>query len=133
VSCILRAGGKKFDVDKFLKVTKLKPCNVFRKGEPKFRLEPKRGKILSSGINIQASGASFRDFNRQVKESIVFLKKNKNEIMKLAAFPGLGHYLELDFSVSTRDVYIQSDNFPPELIKVAGELGLSITLTRYTT
>jgi hypothetical protein len=115
-----------FDVDAFLRETQLAPCAVFRKGEIKG--DKKRD---MSALNIDVSKASFDDFKTQIKDAIKFLQKNKAEIKKLAMAKGLDGLPGLDFGIRKRDSFMQSDCFPAELITLAGDIGLAITLSQY--
>lgn len=130
MSCVLRAGGKRFDVDVFLKGTKLSPCAVFRKGEL-IGTDPKGEKRNMSGLNIDVGSASFDDFKRQIKDAINFLHDNKAEIKKLVKAKGLDEPPELDFAIRKRDSFAQSDLFPAKLVALAGSMGLSIRLSQY--
>jgi len=115
MSCVLLAGGKRFDVDVFLKGTKLSPCAIFRKGEL-IGTDPKGKKRNMSGLNIDASSASFDNFTRQIKDAVKFLQDNKAEIKKLVKTKGLDEPPELDFAIRKRDSFTQSDCFPAELV-----------------
>ena len=130
MSCILRACGKSFSVDRFLAKTKLKPCAVYRKGEPRFKTKPKGKKNTQSGINIIVSNADFDQLDRSIKETIRFLRKHRSDIQQLVQFPGQSRP-ELDFGIETRPVIVQGDRFPAELLKLAGDLGLGIMVSRY--
>ena len=130
MSCVLRASGKQFDVDAFLKKSKLDPCAVYRRGEPKSKRKPKGKKSTHSGINVPVSNASFDNLKRQIKDATKFLLENKSEIRKLTKFKGV-EGIELDFAIRKRDTFTQSDEFPAELITIAGSLGLSINLSQY--
>jgi hypothetical protein len=59
MSCVLRAAGKNFDVDTFLKKNGLTPLAVFRRGEPKSRNNLRARKNVQSSINVSVSNASF--------------------------------------------------------------------------
>jgi len=132
MSCILRAAGKKFNVEDFLKISKLKPCAVYRKGEPRFKTKPKSHIATCSGVNIKVSNADFSNLKKQIKDTVKYLEKNKNEVKKLAKFPGLDSEPNLDFGIALRDVPAQSDYFPPELLLLAGKLGIGIEFSLYS-
>ncbi len=130
MGCVLRAAGKDFDVDAFLAKSKLSPCAVFRKGQPKGS-DPKSKKLRYSAININVSNASFKNFKKQVKDAIKFLEENNTEIKRLARTKGLDGTPELDFGVEHQNVFVQSDCFPAELVSLAGKLGLGLMLSQY--
>jgi hypothetical protein len=131
MACTLRAGGKHFDVDAFLSKSRLKPCAIFRKGEPRASHDPKSKKRTHYGINVSVSNASFEKFKRQISDAIQFLIKNKTEIQKLTRYKGV-EGVELDFATTReRDTFLQEYIFPAELIALASKLGLEIRLSAY--
>ena len=131
MSCVLRAAGKNFDVDKFLSQTTLQPCAVFKKGEPERKSKPTGKKNEYSGINIEVSSADLNQLNQQIQDAVRFLEKNMNEVRSLAQSPGLDIEPELDFAIEKRDVYVQADYLPPKILVLAGSLGLGIRLSVY--
>ena len=131
MSALLRAHGEDFDVDAFVAASRLKVCAVWRRGEPVFAaLQPNGRKHQRSGVNVLASDADFNDFPRQVEEALGFLLDRADEVRRLCAWPGVeGAYI--DFGVERRDVAVQCDHLPPDLIRAAGLLGLGIELSQY--
>ena len=85
--CVLRAYGKNFDVDTYMTKSRLEPCLVYHRGEPKKRT--KKYKWTTSGIHVPVSNTSFENFRRQVRDAIKFLINNKAEIKKLTKFKGV--------------------------------------------
>lgn len=77
-----------------------------------------------------ASEAGMDNVLQQIKDAIHFLKINHDELAKLQAFPG-AETVCLDFGIEDRDVGLQCDRFPPELLRLAGNLGIGIEITRY--
>ncbi len=130
MSCMLRISGRIFDVDKALLRTKLKPCVVYKKGEPRVRnnLEAKWNSF--SEINIETSKAGLDQFDEQIADTIDFLEKNKSTLKELLSFPGV-ESRRLNFSIEKRDVTVQGDLLPPELQALAGELDLDLDITLY--
>jgi hypothetical protein len=84
----------------------------------------------SSGLTVPVSQCEFNDFQGQVRDSISFLRVNKDELLRVRSFPGVDGML-LDFSVDRRDVLVQSQSFPSELVALAGEFGLGLELSIY--
>jgi hypothetical protein len=130
--CTLRASGKYFDVDSFVKKSKLKPCLVYHTREAK---NPKPIKKIykwpDSGVNVPVSNASFQNYRRQIRDAIKFLIKNKTEIRKLINFKGV-ESVELDFPTShDRNNFIQDYFLPAELIALACQLGLELRISEY--
>jgi hypothetical protein len=127
MSAVLRAAGRNFDVDAFVAASTLKPCRVYRRGEPSFgRMPPNE----ESGLNVPASVTEFVDFPKQVAEATEFLRTQADEIRRLATFPGV-EGVTLDFGIERRDVVVQCDLLPADLIRIAGSIGLSIELSQY--
>ena len=123
IGCVLRVGGPDFDVDAFLEDSPFEPCAVFHQEEVH---SLGRTPSTSSSFNLDVSDG---DLPQQIVEAIAFLKSEEHELRRLLAFPGVeGH---LDFGIARRDSYTQSDFFPPELIRLAGALGLGIELSQY--
>ena len=73
---------------------------------------------------------SWDDFTKQVGDAIEFLKSNREEILRLHRSSGIAG-ISLDFAVSRTSDFIQSQLFPPELIRLAGELSLAIEISIY--
>ena len=131
MSCVLRANGSDFLVDRFLEHSDLIPCVVYRKGEPRSPASKPKGKIHeTSGLNIDVSEADFDNLEGQIQDAISFLKQHKKELERLRKFPGV-EGLALDFGIAKRDVIAQYDYFPPELLYLAGSLGIGIELSQY--
>jgi hypothetical protein len=131
MSAVLRASGRDFDVDAFLGTSALKPCRVYHRGDPRFPHSPPGGKQFEkSGMHVAASATQFVHLPKQVAEATAFLLAGSDEIRRLVAFPGV-EGVTLDFGIERRDVAVQCDVLPAELIRVAGSLGLSIELSQY--
>jgi hypothetical protein len=131
MSAVLRAIGRDFDVDAFLTGSTLKPCSVYRRGEPRFPASQPRGPTLEkSGLHVVLSDADFHEFPKQVADSTAFLLAEAEEIHRLRTFPGVED-VTLDFGIERRDVVVQSDHLPADLIRAAGALGLGIELSQY--
>ncbi len=132
MACVLRAFGSDFDPDEFLKGSPLSPSKVWRKGEPRVSIGRSRSRVQdTSGMNVTVSDANVGDFQEQVRDAIGFLHSNKGELARLVAFPGIEEIV-LDFAASWgKDVVTQTDYLPPELIRLAGELGLGIEISHY--
>ncbi|RYG67881.1 DUF4279 domain-containing protein, partial [bacterium] len=126
MSCMLRVSGENFDVDTFLAQSQLEPNNVWHKGEPRYKNQIR----LHSGFSVIASNADMDDPQQQVEEVIVFLKTNQNELAKLRDFPNVEEPI-LDFGIRDRDVAVQSDRFPAELLHLAGSLNIGLEVSRY--
>ena len=129
MGCVLRAFGSTFDPDAFLKGSTLLPSKVWRKGEARGR---SGGDVRrSSGVNVAVSDADMTDLRQQARDAISFLQSNKGDLARLVSFPGV-EGVGLDFGIAWRqDVVTQTDSLPPELVRLAGELGLGVEISHY--
>jgi len=131
MSAVLRAGGPDFDVDAFLVGCTLPVCAVHRRGEPVFPAsQPNGRRCPSSGVNVSVSDADFDEFAGQVEEASTFLRQNGEQVRRLCEFPGV-EAVVLDFGITHRDVVVQCDRLPADLIRLAGQLGLAIEISHY--
>ena len=127
---VLRAVGPDFDVNAFLAGCTLTVCHEYRRGEPLDPAHPGGRLNRLSGVSIEVSDAGFDQFAEQVAEAVAFLGAEGVQIRRLVAWPGVGG-VTLDFGLAWRDVVAQTDHFPAELVRLAGELGLALELSHY--
>jgi hypothetical protein len=128
MSCILRVGGASLSVDDLARSSTLKPYRIDRKGElARIR---SRGMNSRSAAHFLVSGREFDDLPGQISEAIAFLGTHGGAIRDLVAFPGVDGAV-LDFGADWRDVAVQTDRFPAELLRLAGSLGLDLEITHY--
>lgn len=104
-------------------------CKVFHQGESRFKTQPK-GKVAQSGFNAKVSSEDAGNLAGQIKDALTFLQEYEKEIKRLVDFPGV-EGVELDFAIEQRDVFVQSDRFPPKLLLLCGQLGVELTVSRY--
>lgn len=129
MSCMLRISGTNLHLKKLLEID-LIPDSTWEKGAPKFRTKPHGEKNSSTGARYLVSEADFDEFEVQKVDAIRFLKKNGDKIKEMMMLPNVD-VAGLDFGIYMRDVLVQCDNFPAELAKLAGDLGLGLELTQY--
>ena len=123
---MLRISGADLDIDSLLAATSLVPEISYRKGETR-----RNGTIHErSGAAFLVSAADFDDFEAQKNGALIILTERHDAIRTLMQFPGVDGGC-LDFGILRRDTVVQCDFFPPELLKLAGELGLGIELSQY--
>ena len=127
---MLRIHGADLDPDAVMNCVSIEATAIHRKGEPIFRSKPSRGTKTSSSVTYLASDADFSELERQQEDAIAFLQRYGDDIKQALATPGCEGGT-LDFGIDRRDVAVQCDYFPPELIALAGKLGLGIELTQY--
>jgi hypothetical protein len=128
MSCVLRIGGVQLDVEALLHRVALSAYRVDRKGSPR-RLR-NRGVFEESTIHGDVSDADFADLAKQVADAIRFLEANAEAVRAAVRFPGVGR-ATLDFAIASKDVAIDSSYLPPDLLRIAGELGVGIELSTY--
>ena len=134
MSCILSISGQNFNIDAFIDKSKLRPYKKSYLGRPKLKTKPDGGKLSYSLLSIETSKASFDNLTKQIIDTIRFLKRNKDKLATIGFTKGIDH-AGLDFGINLRidrkKILFQSDTFPNELLKLAGNLGLDIQLSIY--
>lgn len=131
---MIRAARKDFDVNGFLAITSLPAAcigGVGRKGALHFTSKPQRGCLEESSLTVEASGADFHEFNRQIEETILFLKHHCEQLQQLRQFHGVDRFW-MDFGVAPKK-HLAAEGFflPQDLIQLASSLRLGIKLTHY--
>ena len=135
MSCTLSIIGKNFDVDLFLKKTKLRPHHVFLKGEPIFKTQPKSKRRQYSGITILTSTRNFKNLKAQINATIRYLNRNKVKLRFISRTKEV-QYAILDFGIDSDMLskkFSHSEIFPNKLLRLAAELGLDIEVSIYHT
>lgn len=128
MSCILRIGGKAVDIVALVSMAGLQPHQIWQKGEVRFASSGRPAD--SSGCLVEVSGAEFADFGRQVADAISFMRKHEDALRAIATFPGV-EWSCMDFGVETDLSGPISYTFPPELVSLAGGVGVSLTVSVY--
>lgn len=132
MTCILRASGDSFDVDAFIAKAAIEVDSLWRKGERRFPNNENSKLNLSSGVRLVASEADFSELTTQIEDAISFLRQNLAQIKLLTSFPGADGAV-LDFGAEIYPPGWASFTFPPDLLALAGEAGLSVCLSVYPT
>lgn len=118
MSCIFRYEKKGFDTAEYLS---------------KNPLSPAPSDYWDDAFVIDASTADYYDFEIQKQDVIDFLRANYTELERLTA--GCEDCASLDFGIanliSENGFWSQSEYLPPELLRLAGNLGISIGISRY--
>lgn len=131
MGCTLVARGKEFDVESFLARTKLpiKGAHFWIRGT---RIYNKERLHHDSGFSESVSLDKWDDLRAVVAEVLKFLRANRKELLKLKRTKG-AEDLMLDFAfdsrVGTKNVAIQGEYLPAELLRLAGELDIGIGLS----
>jgi hypothetical protein len=96
-------------------------------GSPIGALVPYR---FENGIaHFQVSDAEFSNIDDQVQDATNFLQKNDAVLLTAVSQPGANGVL--DFAVEWRDVAVQVETFPAELVRWAGKIGLALQFSHY--
>jgi hypothetical protein len=133
MTCMLRAGGTDFDVDGFMEKSSLEVDSLWRKGEKRFPKSTHSEEInQSSGIRVVASEAEFSELSQQIQDVISFLRGNLEQVKMLVSLPGADGAI-LDFGAEINPSGCASFTFPPQLLLLAGEAGVSVCLSVYPT
>ncbi len=130
MSCVLRAGGVKFDVDEFLKNSTLDVLTAFHRGEVQFPTASVTRRSEYSGMNVSVSTREFSDLRGQIEDAVKFLQENEREVKRLRDFAGLDR-MDMDFPVEDRDMVFQADAFPPQLLSLLGNLNIGLVISRH--
>lgn len=126
MSCLLRVCGKEFVVDDFTCKSELPFYAIWRQGEPK----TKTRMHTHSGFSLVVSDAAFDNPKQQIEDAIVFLRKHEKQLKSLQSIVEVEDMF-LDFGIEEREAAIQCDHFPAQLLKLAGDLGLDLEVSRY--
>jgi Domain of unknown function (DUF4279) len=131
-SVIFHVSGKQFRPETELAKTKLKPYDIHHVGD---FLKRKRGDIVlkHSGFSVDIGPQNNDDLAAQIKVAAKFVKKHFAEIKRLKKADDLC----LDFGYCMRfdedgePVWVQTNQLPPEFLKMCGELKVGIDLSFY--
>jgi hypothetical protein len=83
-----------------------------------------------SGFNTDVSAADFSNLQGQIADAVQFVEQNQDELASLVGFPGVEN-VSVDFGIEERDVAAQSERFPPNLLRMLGNLGICLEFTLY--
>lgn len=132
--CVLRVSGAQLDVDACLAAVGLEPLRVYRAGEPRRATRPDGPRNQQSGFNVEVSAAEMNDLDGQIRDACNFLRAHQAALSTVSGWPGVED-LRLDFAIELRigqaEVVAQFDYFPPELVRLAGALGLGLEMSLY--
>jgi hypothetical protein len=124
--CCLTANGTDFQVDAYMLQTKLTDIELGRKGD----LTSRRRRLKKSVVSIQVSDGDFSNFAQQARDAVTYLSKNLSEVKKLAKYRGVDEAY-LSFAIEQQDEIAVFTYFPPDLLVLAGKIGLGINLCQF--
>ena len=82
------------------------------------------------GVELEPAGDTFPD---QVEAVLAFLRRERPELERLCAFPGLDECV-LDFAVDfVEEAFMLSLPLPADLVRAAGQLGIALEITLFRT
>lgn len=132
MSCNLWVAGTNFDVDNFIKETGIEVFHISYKGVPRYKEHPDKLIAKHNAFSARASNAGFHEFRQQVADAIKYLNENRDKLKRIKQSDEI-EYANLDFGIwRWPDKPVQSFYFPPELLALTGELGLSIEIATYS-
>ena len=116
-------------MDSLLEVSPVAPCSTYRKGEP--RSDRPNSKIsTTSGVNLLVSDAEFEEVERQISDAREFFQVHAVALKTMRKVEGVVR-VGLDFGIDKRDVLVQVDSFPPDLLSLLVEIDCSLVLTQF--
>lgn len=131
MSCYLWIAGDEFDVDAFLKQTGLEAFDIRHKGQPKYADRADKMIAKRNSCSLGISDAGFGAFQQQVDDAISYLAKHYEQLKYIVGYTGV-EYADIQFGMyGTPDKPVQSVYYPPELVQLAGQLGLSLDVAIY--
>lgn len=126
MSCVFRASGVNFDVDRFVSIHAISPDRLWRRGEPQ-----SSGELLErSGFIFIASEANPGEFDQQVDDVALFIGRHGSWLESLIAHPGV-EFPHFDFAVTLSNATIPGFYFPEAFVKEAGRIGLGLQISVY--
>jgi hypothetical protein len=111
--CVLRAGGVNFSPGAFLMQS---PLVI--------------NEVLDTAIHISISSKAGNDLYGQIVDALNYLQVHAEPLRHLATYPDIDN-ATLDFCIWRQRTPAQSLVFPPQLIDIAGRLGLGLATSIY--
>ncbi len=105
---------------------------VWRKGQPRFNSNPNGRLNETSGINIELSCSDFSEIEKQITEAISFCKSHEEALTELVSHQGVDGAVA-DFGADIHPPGWCSFYFESELLKLLGNIGISLGLSVYPT
>jgi hypothetical protein len=93
---------------------------------------PNSRPAVTSGLTLVVSDAEFEDLEQQQADAIQFLRAHSSILKNMSEVAGVEHAI-LDFGIAMRDVVVQSDHFPADLIAALAVAGCGMELTQFPT
>jgi hypothetical protein len=126
---VLRVGGTKSGIRRFLARSKLKPHRIFVRGEPAFPKSPRPA--AWNGFLVTVSKADGTDLKKQLRDASRFLNRHMTELRSLRSFRLHG---VIDFGVydtRSKDRLLLSWRLPGSVSALLGQAGLDMEISLY--
>ena len=131
MGCILHCVGREADVESLVALSPVEPCRFWWRGVPRSS-RPNSRPAVTSGLILVVSDAEFEDLEQQQADAIQFLRAHSSILKNMSEVAGVEH-ATLDFGIAMRDVVVQSDHFPADLIAALAVAGCGMELTQFPT
>lgn len=129
MGCILHFIGFDANVDRLKELSPVAPCRSFRRGEVR-STRPNSKLTATSGVTLLVSDADFEELERQLSDARSFLQTHASALKKMREVLGVER-AGLDFGIAKRDVIVQVDIFPVDLIALLAEINCDLVLTQF--
>lgn len=131
MGCILHFVGREADVESLVALSPVEPYSVWRRGVPRTS-RPNSRPATTSGLSLMVSAAEFEELELQQADAVQFLGAHSGVLKTMSEISGVER-ATLDFGIAMRDVIVQSDHFPADLIAALAAAGCSMELTQFPT
>lgn len=131
MGCILHFVGREADVESLVALSPVEPYGVWRRGVPRTS-RPNSRPAATSGLSLMVSAAEFEELELQQADAIQFLSAYSGVLKTMSEVAGVER-ATLDFGIAMRDVIVQSDHFPADLIAALAAAGCGMELTQFPT
>lgn len=132
MTCYFHAFGPRFDVNAYVKRSKLPVGNTYISGERRFpNSKTNKARYRNSGFSIRIGSETSWELRAQVRAVLKFLKIHKPELKKLSKCKGV-KLLNIDFGVDAKEEALgQFFPLPPELVALCGALNIGLEISIY--
>lgn len=129
MGCVLHFMRPEADVERLIALSPVEPCTVRRRGEPLSQRANSR-RAVTSGVSLGVSDAEFEELEQQQTDAVRFLRAHAATLKTMREVPGVER-ATLDFGIAMRDVVVQSDSFPADLVAAVAAFGCGLELTQF--
>ncbi len=131
---VLHIDGERLDPDDVLPSLSLRPYRVWRRGEAVATTGPRAGRVYESGGFCCDVSDADGLLSAEAADALAFLTAHRADLALLRDHPAVDD-MRIDFGYYARidgeRVMVQCDFLGPELLQLAGELGVGFELSLY--